>query len=80
MKELMESNMTIALIILAYVASVFLNRWLNYLIYKYFDDLDEEDIVPIIWFIPVIGTIFIIVTVLQLLYSESWFTGKHWKK
>jgi ABC-type multidrug transport system fused ATPase/permease subunit len=76
----MANNMIIALIILAYIASVFLNRWLNYLIYKYFDDLDEEDIIPFIWFIPVIGTIFIIVSVLQLLYSASWFTGKHWKK
>ena len=69
------------IIILAYVANVFLNRWLNKLLYR---KCKFVSIVPILWFIPVVG---IIVTSVDLLIElihdllegkTNKFTGKHW--
>ena len=71
--------MTITIIILAYVANVFLNRWLNKIIIK---QNSESSIVPIIWFMSFVGTILFIPFIIE--YSKhtnkfiNWFTGKNW--
>jgi hypothetical protein len=66
--------MTITIIILAYVVNVFLNRWLNKIIYK----SDKYDKVPKFWFIPVIMTAVFIWIILEESMKSNWFTGKHW--
>lgn len=82
--------MTIALIILAYVATVFLNRWLNKIAFKkYGDSLKPE---PWMWF----ASLFFTLTAIIFFFCEwyiklnwyiklcnkykliDWFTGKHW--
>lgn len=69
----------ITAIILAYVANVFLNRWLNKIIIK---QNSESSIVPIVWFMSIIGTILFISFVIE--YSKhtnkfiNWFKGKNW--
>jgi hypothetical protein len=76
----MENNMIIALIILAYIASVFLNRWLNYLIVKKYD----EPKTPFFWVFSLFSTIVFIIVLLENVKFNTkftnWFTGKHWKK
>lgn len=74
--------MTITLIILAYVASVFFNRWLNYLLVKW--DL-TDDVFPVFWFVPFFIPIYIIVVLIIGVIIEicntkfiNWFKGKHW--
>jgi hypothetical protein len=65
--------MTITLIILAYVANVFFNRWLNKIMYQKYND----NIIPIIWFFPApIMLVFFIISYFDNI--ENWFTGKHW--
>ena len=64
----------ITIIILAYVASVFFNRWLNKLVYNIDKDIDV--IAPKYWFIPVISTVVLIGEVLD--NRNTWFTGKNW--
>jgi lipid-A-disaccharide synthase-like uncharacterized protein len=71
--------MTIVIIILAYVANVFLNRWLNKIIVK---RSPGSSIVPVVWFMSFVGTILFISFVIE--YSKhtnkfiNWFTGKNW--
>jgi hypothetical protein len=79
--------MTLSLIILAYVANVFLNRWLNKKIY----DVYKLGATPFIWFLSLIGTAVIclafLIEFLERSYEKlnaknrftNWFTGKHWK-
>ena len=64
--------MIITIIILAYVANVFLNRWLNKIAYQQ----DEIGVHPFLWFLSIPST-------LAFLYSIdfqefNWFTGKNW--
>ena len=70
--------MITAIIIIAYVANVFLNRWLNKIIYK---ELNDEKTVWL-WFIPVLITIVFIWIVLEetkiFKHKGNWFTGKYW--
>lgn len=67
--------MTIAIIILAYVASVFLNRWLNKIIYK----KGYVDIDVWAWFIPFVCAIAMIIIILEnIKIKNNWFTGKNW--
>lgn len=66
--------MITTIIILAYVASVFFNRWLNKIIYKAKNE--EWKIDPKWWFIPVISTVVLIGEVLD--NRNTWFTGKNW--
>ena len=66
--------MITTIIILAYVASVFLNRWMNKIIYK--AEGAEYLISPKGWFIPVISTIVLFGEVLD--NRNTWFTGKNW--
>lgn len=66
--------MTIAIIILAYVASVFLNRWLNKIDYKKYN----AEIVPCIWYLSIFGTLILLLSLFGELHKDSWFTGKDW--
>jgi uncharacterized membrane protein len=69
--------MTIAIIILAYVANVFLNRWLNKILYK-----SNPAIIPVLWFFSLIGTLVFIWVLVEKMNSKSnwfnWFKGKNW--
>ena len=70
--------MTITLLIIAYVLNVFLNRWLNKLIYKYDRD---PDLMIGVWFIPIVSTLFflIVLIIVSADKDNNWFTGKYWK-
>jgi predicted PurR-regulated permease PerM len=69
--------MIVAIIIIAYVLSVFLNRWLD----KIFCSDSYTQPTVLLWFIPVlpaIALLFIIVAD-NLTVKKNWFTGKYWK-
>jgi len=68
--------MIITMIILAYIGNVFLNRWLNKIVYK----KNIAKIEVFTWFIPVLVTIaFILVLLNHFIEKKSnWFIGKHW--
>ena len=68
--------MTITIIILAYVANVFFNRWLNKVLYK----KDVIEITPFfVWFIPILSIIvFLWIWADEIKPSSNWFTGKNW--
>lgn len=67
--------MTITIIILAYVANVFLNRWLNKIAYKRrYLNIDVWA-----WFIPFSCSIVMLIIILQnIKIKDNWFTGKKW--
>jgi ABC-type iron transport system FetAB permease component len=67
--------MTITLLIIAYVLTVFLNRVLNKIICK--RDRRRKPHV-ILWFLSIIVTIPFLVDVISL-QDSNWFTGKYWK-
>jgi lipid-A-disaccharide synthase-like uncharacterized protein len=65
------------ILIIIYVSSIFLNRFLNKKIYK--KSFYKEDIIPLLWFIPFIGTLFLIIKILEDSDSNTnWFNGKNW--
>jgi hypothetical protein len=67
--------MIITIIILAYVANVFLNRWLNKIAWK----KELIDILPITWFIPILSTIgYLSIFINEINPKSNWFTGKNW--
>lgn len=66
--------MIITIIILAYVANVFLTRWLNKIDYKYYN----ADPTPFLWFIPLAGTLVILISLISEVKTNNWFTGKNW--
>ena len=66
--------MIIAIIILAYVANVFLNRWLNKIDYKKYNASVE----PVIWYLSIFGTLILLLSLFGELHKDSWFTGKNW--
>jgi hypothetical protein len=69
--------MTITLIILAYVANIFFNRWLNKVMYQKYSD----HIIPLVWFSPApIMLVFFIISYANSIDLSDWFTGKHWKE
>ena len=66
--------MITAIIIIAYIANVFFNRWLSKIIYK-----SIKEVIPILWFFSLIGTGVLIYTLIDNLEDKSnWFTGKNW--
>ena len=67
--------MIATIIVIAYVLSVFLNRWLNKIICK---RNKYEPIMTGIWFIPIASTIILIMFVLDG-SRRNWFTGKYWR-
>jgi hypothetical protein len=70
----------IILIIVLYILNVFLNRFLNKVLYR----VDDGSlIVPWFWFLSLICTIMLIISIIIELYNKekyrnNWFTGKHW--
>ena len=67
--------MELALII-AYILNVFLNRWLNYILYK----RGHLKLTPI-WFLSIIGTSsLLIVIIIEYFDKPNWFTGRDWNK
>jgi hypothetical protein len=68
--------MTITIVILAYVANGFFNRWINKVLYK----KDILEIAPfIVWFIPFFTTIvFLSIWLKECKLKDNWFTGKYW--
>ena len=67
--------MWITIIIIAYVANVFLNRWLNKIAWK----KELIDILPIMWFIPILSTIgYLSIFINEINPKSNWFTGKNW--
>lgn len=69
--------MITTIIILAYIANVFLNRWVNFKLWKIDNDCLRE---VYIWFIPIAPTIaFIILISDKNGFKGNWFTGKYWK-
>lgn len=70
--------MIIAIIILAYITNIFLNRWLAYKLWK-LNNFNSS--ICIFWFIPIATTIAsLIVLSSELNWKQTWFTGKYWKK
>jgi lipid-A-disaccharide synthase-like uncharacterized protein len=80
--------MIVAIIIIAYVLSVFLNRWLNKIMFKKYDEV----VIVEIWFIPILGTFLCLSNFLLCVLDNipqltdwmpklksNWFTGKYWK-
>ena len=69
------------IIIIVYVLSVFLARWLN----KKLIEIDGfYNISPWGWFVPVLNVLFSLIPILIELNNKSssksnWFTGKYWK-
>jgi len=65
--------------ILAYVASVFLSRWLNKIAIKI---SGISVIMPAMWFVPVINVLaFGAIVIIELFAANAkstWFTGKNW--
>ena len=71
--------MEIALLILiAYILSVFLNRWLNYIVYKKYDQIE---IITPVWFLSIIGTFILLIGIIVVYFDKpNWFTGRDWDK
>ena len=67
--------MITAIIILAYVANVFLTRWMNKVLYQ-IDDTNP--IATVIWFIPLFGFLTLLIIYLAEYSKSNWFTGKDW--
>jgi hypothetical protein len=69
--------MILTIVILAYVANVFLTRWMNKKLYQL-----DNDFTPLImiWFLPIVGFIayFIIYLIEYFEKHPTKFTGKNW--
>jgi hypothetical protein len=68
--------MIILIIILAYIVNVFLNRFINKIMYLKF----RSNIVPFMWFFPMpVMLLMLVFAVIEHVSDKvSWFTGKHW--
>lgn len=68
--------MTIILIVVAYIANVFVNRYLNYLLvvkHKHYSPM------PLIWFIGPVATLVLGGFLIGEMNAEkTWFGGKNW--
>lgn len=65
------------IIILAYIASIFLNRWLNYRVFKILSHYPKT---CFLWFLPIIPAMsFIFIILSEYKFKNNWFTGKYWK-
>ena len=69
--------MITTIIILAYIANVFIARHLNYLLYKKNDEFYYKRWG--VWFIPIAPVIaFTIILLGHIKIKKNWFTGKYW--
>jgi hypothetical protein len=67
--------MTAAIIIIAYIVNVFLNRWINKIAFK----IDLFEPIPFIWFFSLISTVVMLGFIIaELLDRPTWFGGKNW--
>lgn len=66
--------MITAITILAYVVSIFLNRFLNKVGYKHGFEINVY-----IWFVPIIPAIVLIAGLIEETWAD-WFKGKHWER
>lgn len=68
--------MTTLIVIIAYIASIFLNRWLNKIMWVKYD----YEPLPAFWFVPLLSTLTIIIILIyeSLTETDNWFTGKYW--
>lgn len=62
--------------IVVYIGTVFLNRWLNKVLYKE----GVARIVPLGWFLSLITTAALVFGFIDMWmrHKKSWFTGKNW--
>lgn len=71
--------MTLTIILLAYVANVFLNRWINKIAHKIDDYIPK---MVLFWFVPIIPSCMFLFLIAINKYDDmekdNWFTGKHW--
>ena len=63
------------IIILAYVANVFLNRWINKQLYKISKFYEP---IPAFWFFPIVTTIVLGLDLINEQGGKNKFTGKNW--
>lgn len=73
----MENVLLITIIAISYIASVFIGRWLNKILYK----RHSGPIIVGVWFIPVATIIALLILVIsEELCSKkmNWFSGKNW--
>lgn len=68
--------MIATLIIITYIANIFLNRWLNKKLWQQDNNYSKY---YIFWFIPIMPTFAFTILILLDLETENWFTGKYWK-
>ena len=68
--------MTTTIVILAYIISVFLNRWLNKIMWIKHD----YEPLPALWFVPILSTLTMVIILIyeSLSRTDNWFTGKNW--
>ena len=69
--------MTILIIITAYIANVFLNRWLNKILCKI--DFRYQPMI-MLWFVPLIVTFIFLISIIDKLRFFDWFKGENWFK
>ena len=69
--------MITTIIILAYIANVFIARYLNYLLYKKDDEFYPKHWG--VWFIPIGPVVaFTIILLERIKIKKNWFTGRYW--
>lgn len=69
--------MWITIIILAYVANVFLNRWLNKIYWK---QDNNNKVLPWSWFFSLFNTAVLLYLIVDKSFEHiNWFTGKYWQ-
>jgi hypothetical protein len=64
------------IIIITYIANVFLNRWLDKLLVRKFG----SEPTPFFWFLSLFATVTLLYAVIEDHKLFDWFTGKHWDK
>ena len=64
------------IILLAYVANVFLNRWLSKIIYQ----KSGDEIYVYVWFLGLLGTLILTIWIIHMFGFYEWFSGKNWKR
>ncbi len=72
------------IIILAYIANIFISRWMNKIMYQ----KHEYYVIPNLWFIPLLTIVFLIYAKIIEEHNDgvfyiaeedkNWFTGKNW--
>jgi len=83
----METIIVIGSILVIYILSIFLTRWLNKLICK-MDGIEEPEV--LLWFIPIFGLSFYMIGCVVVFFQNikfnksksttiNWFIGNNWE-